>query len=396
MAHDCPTLKHKVGKHTSHVAMEPNTASQMEKTIKILATMMNVEVEKEPTILQVEGMVGNESTLILIDSGSSYNMISEEFASMLKLPFQKVKPCKVHMPNNEANQFDYRLMDVKANLQGTETLVNFEVWKGARYVVTLGMAWLNRVDAWIACKNGELHGKLRNNKPFIVKDKRSLPNVPLISSLQLKRSLKKNQEVYVVHVHKIEQKMEDKGDGITPEQEEFLKEFDDLFPFDIPRFPPLREVDHAIDLVVNATLVAKVLYRHILSQNVELEKKLIDLLEKGYIRPNKSPWGAPVLFVKKKDGCLSLCVDYRGLNKLAIKNKYLFPRTGGLFDHLSGAKKFSKIDLRTGYHQIWVTEDDISQTTFRSRLGHYEYVVMPFGLTNAQKFYEFNFHKAFG
>ena len=145
----------------------------------------------------------------------------------------------------------------------------------------------------------------------------------------------------------------------------------------------MREVDHAIDLIADAAPIAKAPYCHSLAQNVELENQLKDLLSKGYIRPSKSPWGAPVLFVKKKDGSLRLCVDYRGLNKLTIKNKFPLPRVDDIFDHLHGSKIFSKIDLKSGYHQIQIKESNIEKTGFRSRLGYYEYVVMPFGLTNA-------------
>ena len=107
------------------------------------------------------------------------------------------------------------------------------------------------------------------------------------------------------------------------------------------------------------------------------------MLNKGYIRPSKSPWGAPVLFTKKKDEPLRLCVDYRGLNKLTIKNKFHLPRVDDIFDYLHGSRIFFKIDLRSGYHQIQIKESDIAKTGFRSRLGHYEYVIMSFGLTNA-------------
>ena len=111
--------------------------------------------------------------------------------------------------------------------------------------------------------------------------------------------------------------------------------------------------------------------------------QLEELLKKGYIRPSVSPWGAPVLFVKKKDGTLRLCIDYRQLNKEMVKNKYPLPRIDDLFDQLRGAKVFSKIYLRSGYHQIRIKSWDISKTTFRTRYVHYDSTVGPFGLTNA-------------
>jgi hypothetical protein len=111
------------------------------------------------------------------------------------------------------------------------------------------------------------------------------------------------------------------------------------------------------------------------------------LLDKGYIRPSFSPWGSPTLFVKKKDGSLRLCVDYRPLNAVTIKNKYPLPRIDVLFDQLAAAKAFSKIDLRLGYHQIKIRPCDISKTAFSTRYGLYEYLVMSFGPTNAPTYF---------
>ena len=117
----------------------------------------------------------------------------------------------------------------------------------------------------------------------------------------------------------------------------------------------------------------------------ELKLQLQELIDKGFIRPSISSWGAPMLFVKKKDGTLRLCVDYRQLNKMTMKNRYSLPRIDDLFDQLKGASVFSKIDLRSGYHQLRIKNANVHKTAFRTRYGHYEFLVMSFGLTNAPR-----------
>jgi hypothetical protein len=239
------------------------------------------------------------------------------------------------------------------------------------------------MDAWIACKEGAVYGKLQNGKAFCIKGKRSLQIIPVLSHLQMKRPIKKSNEVFMVYLNGV-QMNEVKGSNVDKmDVKVFLDEFKDVFSDDLKDLAPKREVDHAIDLVADAAPIARAPYRHSLAQQSELENQLNDLLSKGNIRPSKSLWGAPILFVKKKDGSLRLCVDYRGLNKLTIKNKYPLPRVDDLFDHLHGSKIFSKINLKSGYNQIRIKEYDIEKTGFRSKLDHYEYVVMPFGLINA-------------
>ena len=127
----------------------------------------------------------------------------------------------------------------------------------------------------------------------------------------------------------------------------------------------------------------------------EIKKQIKELLDKGYIRPSSSPWGSPVLLVEKKDGSLRMVVDYRGLNEVTIKNKYPLPMINDLFDRLQGAKVFSKIDLRSGYHQLKIREQDIPKTAFTTRYGLYEYTVMSFGLTNAPAYFMNMMNKVF-
>ena len=135
-----------------------------------------------------------------------------------------------------------------------------------------------------------------------------------------------------------------------------VREFPDVFPEDLPGIPPDRQVEFQIDLVPGATPLAKAPYRLAPPEMQELSNQLQELLEKGFIRPSSSPWGALILFVKKKDGSLRMCIDYRELNKVTIKNRYPLPRIDDLFDHLQGAAWFPKIDLRSGYHQLKVRE----------------------------------------
>ena len=162
-----------------------------------------------------------------------------------------------------------------------------------------------------------------------------------------------------------------------------VRDFPEVFPDDLPGLPPARQVEFQIELIPGAAPVARVPYRLAPSELGELSKQLTELIEKGFIRPSSSPWGAPVLFVKKKDGSFRMCIDYRELNKLTVKNRYPLPRIDDLFDQLQGSSIYSKIDLRSGYHQLRVREEDIPKTAFRTRYGHYEFQVMPFGLTNA-------------
>jgi hypothetical protein len=157
----------------------------------------------------------------------------------------------------------------------------------------------------------------------------------------------------------------------------------DVFPEDLPGLPPERDMEFVIELKPGTAPISRRSYCMPPNELAELKTQLQDLLEKGFIRPSSSPWGCPAIFVKKKDQTLRMCVDYRPLNEVTIKNKYPLPRINILFDQLTGARVFSKIDLRSGYHHIRIRPEDISKTAFTTQYGLFEYLVMSFGLTNA-------------
>nr|GFA09924.1 putative reverse transcriptase domain-containing protein [Tanacetum cinerariifolium] len=177
--------------------------------------------------------------------------------------------------------------------------------------------------------------------------------------------------------------VEDKSEKKRLEDVPIVRYFLEVFLEDLTGLPPIRQVEFQIDLVPGAAPVARAPYRLAPSEMKELAEQLKELSDKGFIRPSSSPWGAPVLFVKKKNGSFRICIDYRELNKLTVKNRYPLPRIDDLFDQLQGSSVYFKIDLRLGYHQLGVREEDIPKTAFKTRYGHYEFQVMPFGLKNA-------------
>ena len=160
-------------------------------------------------------------------------------------------------------------------------------------------------------------------------------------------------------------------------------EFEDVFPDELSGLPPHREIEFGIELFPGTSPISMAPYQMAPAEMKELRRQLQELADKGYIRNSTSPWGAPVLFAKKHDGTLRLCVDYRQLNRVTVKNKYPLPRIDELFDQLGGSRYFSKIDLRSGYHQLRIKEEDIPKTAFRTRYGHFEFLVMSFELMNA-------------
>ncbi|GJT26743.1 putative reverse transcriptase domain-containing protein [Tanacetum coccineum] len=248
----------------------------------------------------------------------------------------------------------------------------------------------NKTTIRLEGNDGELatraYGQLwRRNKRLLPGvchgDGRSKSKLNIISCTKTQKYIEKGCQVYLAQV--MSKKTEDKSKEKRLEDVSIVREFPEVFPEDLPGLPPARQVEFQIDLVPGAAPVARAPYRLAPAELQELSTQLQELSDRGFIRPSSSPWGAPVLFVKKKDGSFQMCIDYRELNKLTVKNRYPLLRIDDLFDQLQGSRVYSKIDLRSGYHQLRVREEDIPKTAFRTRYGHYEFQVMPFGLTNA-------------
>ncbi|GJX45085.1 putative reverse transcriptase domain-containing protein [Tanacetum coccineum] len=202
----------------------------------------------------------------------------------------------------------------------------------------------------------------------------------IISCTKTQKYLLKGCHVFLAYV--TAKKTEDKSAEKRLEDVLIVRDFPEVFLEDLSGILPTRQVEFQIDLVPGAATVARAPYRLAPSEMKELSDQLQELSDKGFIRPSSSPWGAPVLFVKKKDGSFWMCINYWELNKLRVKNRYPLPRIDDLFDQLQGLSVNLKIDRRSSYHQLRVREEVIPKTTFRSRYGHYEFQVMPFGLTN--------------
>ncbi|GJP74954.1 hypothetical protein CLOP_g5462 [Closterium sp. NIES-67] len=185
-------------------------------------------------------------------------------------------------------------------------------------------------------------------------------------------------------------------EAVPPDLAELIRKYPEIFPEDLPAgLPPSRPEDHRIELEPGAQPTVQRQFRLSQPELEELQQQLDYLLTKGFIRPSTSPYAAPILFTPKKDGGFRMCIDYRALNRITIKSRYPIPRADDLLDQLCGAKFFSKIDLRGGYHQIRVAAEDCHKTAFRTRYGSYECLVMPFGLTNAPSTFQMTMNGVF-
>ncbi|KAI3685880.1 hypothetical protein L6452_35141 [Arctium lappa] len=317
-------------------------------------------------------------TRVLFDSGASFSFVSSLFCPKLSMPTTSLdKALVVELADGDQVVVRNILRNCKLEIERREFPIDLMPMVIGGFDVVVGMDWLSTNHAEILCAKKLIRIPDSDGRAVTVYGERRKGEVAIISMVKARKCLVKGCPSFLAYV--IDAKLEKK----TLEDVEVVREFSDVFPDDLHGLPPDRQVEFKIDLTPGAASIARAPYRLAPSEMKEMMSQLQDLLEKGFVRPSSSPWGAPVLFVKKKDGTMRMCIDYRELNKVTVKNKYPLPRIDDLFDQLQGAGYFSKIDLRSGYHQVKVKEEDIPKTAFRTRYGHYEFLVMPFGLTNA-------------
>ncbi|KAI3470676.1 hypothetical protein Pfo_027339 [Paulownia fortunei] len=327
IANDCPTVQGKVQGRVYAMTQE--------------------QADADASVVTGTILIFGIPAIALIDSGSTHSFASCEFVRKLGITPDLLKVrYSMTVPSGEEMDSNQMLRACSIQISDRTLYADLVVLSMPNFEVILGMDWLTKYHATIDCIKK------------IILNKGCVGYLASVLDTSVETQLK-------------------------PENVDVVQEFVEVFPDDLLGLPPNREIEFVIDVMPGTTSISKAPYRMALTELKELKVQLQELLDKGFIRPSYSPWGAPVLFVKKKDGTLRLCIDYRELNKITVKNKYPLPRIDDLFDQLQGASVFSKIDLRFGYHQLKIKEEDIPKTAFRTRYGHYEFLVMPFGLTNA-------------
>jgi len=315
---------------------------------------------------------------VLFDSGATHSFIANKNVTKFSKETKRVeKGFIIGTPLSETVKTNVVFEGVGININGCELEADLIPLELNDFDIILGMNWLGKNKACLDCFTKMVTFQGAKGETMVFNWERISNFTNIISGMVARKLLKKGCTAYLAYVINL------KKDKIGLSDIPIVREFPDVFPEKLPGLPPEREVEVTIDILHKVSPIAQPPYRMALKELDELKIQLQELLDKGFIRPSNSPWGAPVLFVKKKDGTLRLCIDYHQLNKVMVKNRYPLPRIDDLFDQLKGAKVFSKIDLRSGYYQIRIKGQDVPKTAFRTRNGHFEFLVLPFGLTNA-------------
>jgi hypothetical protein len=358
---------------------------------------LNYLGENDLLILKLTDSYGNP-VRALIDSGASHVFMSASYAQRAHVPTVTERKKTFTVTLGDDRSFSAPVTKTHPiSLQFSPEYAparRYYVLDNLPYDIILGKPWLRATNPLINWETHDVHIRdpLTHTWHTFVADasesvhRESPVHITHVSAQQFTRTLKNSEAaLFVVMLRPADPSVSADGEE-SPVQidiESLCSEFSDVFE-PVHGLPPKRNIDHKIDIVPGTDFApSRHTYRLSQPELAELRKQLEKLIEEGWIRPSLSPYGAPVLFAKKKDGSLRLCVDYRALNKITVKNKYSLPLISEVFDRLHGAKYFTSIDLQSGYHQVRIAEEDIPKTAFNTRYGHFEWVVLCFGLTNA-------------
>ena len=351
----------------------------------------------------IHGFINGQPARILIDSGASGNFLAAEFTKQHSFRTTQQSSFPVTFADGRAAPNGGLVKRAQLRCQRYKSRLDFNVLPLHGVDAILGLPWLTKYNPVIDWTAGNLqfpHRKRSVQWTFEGVEQKQAGVVSQISSKTFSKFLKRGDSCYSVHVFAAEHSERlyalstrfTNSEGATtdvssppidPRLSQLLTSYNDLFPDDLTGLPPPRSVDHRIRLQPGATPHHRAPYRLSVQEENELRVRIKELLSAGHIRPSQSPWAAPILFVPKKDGGLRFCVDYRKLNSMTIRDQHALPIPEDQIRRLTGAKVFSKIDLRSGYYQVRVAEADVEKTAFTTAYGLYEFTVMPFGLTNA-------------
>eukprot|EP00253_Pinus_taeda_P029921 PITA_29921 len=344
---------------------------------RIHAVVNHDQAAHQSTVVESSGIINGIKLKILFDTGATDSFISSYALNKCGLAARRQNDFhQVEMASGELQTVGLSVDQCKIDLGVCSTKLKVYVIALGTCDLIIGMDWLEAHQALVDCYGKRILGINDEGEVIQIQGIKREVSLRYISAMQMKRCLRKGCQAYVIQ--EVSQ-----GKGPSLGRYPVLAEFSDVFPKELPGLPPVRELDLTNELKPGTQPISKTPYRMTALELQELQIQLKELLDIGHIRASTSPWGAPVIFVKKKDGSLRLCIDYRDLNRATVKNQYPMPRIDDLFDQIKGVAVFSKIDLRSGYHQLRISENDISNTAFRTRFGHYEFTVVPFGLTNA-------------
>nr|GEX39714.1 putative reverse transcriptase domain-containing protein [Tanacetum cinerariifolium] len=363
--------------HTQNYCPKKNNP-QGEQTRGRAYVIKEVDNDQGPNVVMGTFLLNNRYATVLFYSGSDKSFVNTSFSHLIDInPVRLNTSYEVELADRRVSSTNIVLKGCTINLVGHLFKINLMPIDLGTFDVIIDINWLVEQDAIIVCGKKVVHVPYKN-KILVVEGDRGACRLKVISCIKARKFIERGSQLVVAHL--TEKKPQEKRIEDVP----VIRDFPEVFPDDFPGLPPPWQVEFRIDLASGAAPVAHAPYRLAPSKMKEFAKQLQELSEKGFIRPSSSPRGAPVLFVKKKDGSFRMCIDYTELNKLTVKNRYPLLRIDYLFDQLQGSSVYSKIDLRTGYHQLRIREEHIPITAFRTRYGgHYEFRVMPFGLTNA-------------